>query len=133
VSRRIISETRQATGNAAVDGYFDRVLKYIPADINAAWVAVTGLIKSADPKSVPQDSVMWVSFVIGIVLTGLWTWRQTQKQFTQTIVSMIAFVVWVFALGGAWITNELTWYREVYGSLLLILYTLAAGMIVPRS
>src|SRR5690349_15561196 len=30
-----------------IDTYFDKVVKYIPADIVGAWVAVTGLVSSA--------------------------------------------------------------------------------------
>jgi hypothetical protein len=117
-----------------VDTFFDRVVKYIPADIVSAWVFVTAAIKGA-PDDTPKNIVLWVAFVLGIVLTSLWTLRQTREPklrpaVTQAVVSTIAFAVWVFALGGPF--ESLTFYRPLYGSLLLVLYTLLAGLIVPR-
>src|SRR5437660_568881 len=53
MSRRVRALRPKALGAAAaaqpveIDSYFDKVLKYIPADIVAAWVAVTGLVSSA--------------------------------------------------------------------------------------
>lgn len=131
MSRRIVTTGYQSTGTTVVDGFFDRVLKYIPADINGAWVAVTGLIKTAG-NDVPQSGVYWVCFIVGIIITGVWTHIQTRGSRTQTIVSTLAFFVWVFALGGTWIRDSLPWYRDLYGSLLLIGYTLAVGMIIPK-
>ena len=48
---------------------------------------------------------------------------------TQAIISTGAFAVWVFALGGPF---QFVPGREVYGSLLLILYTLVVALIDPR-
>ncbi len=104
MSRRVRALPPKALGAAAaaqpveIDSYFDKVLKYIPADIVAAWVAVTGLVSSA--RDIPQQAVLWV-----------------------------AFAVWVFALGGPFQHFP---GREVYGSLLLILYTLVAALINPQ-
>src|SRR5438094_5788047 len=53
------------------DSYFDKAVKYIPADIVAAWVAVTGLVSSA--RDVPRQTILWVAFGIGLLLTAWWT------------------------------------------------------------
>ena len=103
MTRRVQTTQLQAAGGApALDTYFDKVLKYIPADIVAAWVAVSGLVKSA--ASVPANTVLWICFLIGVLLTAVWTWKQTNvagqpTAVKQIIVSTIAFGVWVFALG----------------------------------
>jgi small basic protein len=133
MTRRIQTTQMQATGEApTLDTYFDRVVKYIPADIVAAWVAVTGLVKSAD-NTVPKTTVLWVCFFVGIVLTAAWTWKQTNvgglpAALKQIVVATIAFGVWVFALGAPF--DALEWYRPLYASILLIGYTLAVGLIV---
>src|SRR2546430_6628139 len=115
-----------------VDTYFDKVFKYIPADIVGAWVAVTGLISSA--RGIPRQTILWVAFGIGLILTAWWTWKQAavpgrRPPATQAIISTGAFAGWVFALGGPF---QLLPGREVYGSLLLILYTLVVALIDPR-
>jgi hypothetical protein len=114
------------------DTYFDKLLKYIPADIVAAWVAVTGLVSSA--HDIPRQTVLWVAFGIGLILTAWWTWKQAtvpgrRPPVTQAVVSTGAFAVWVFALGAPF---QYVPGREVYGSLLLILYTLVVGLIDPK-
>lgn len=133
MSRRIIT-TQYQTGasKAQVDTYFDKVIKYIPADIVGAWVAVTGLINSS--SDVSTSLLLWIAFLVGTILTTFWTLKQTsvpekRSAFTQAAISTGSFIVWVFALGGPFAT--LSFYRPLYGSLLLIFYTLVVGLINP--
>jgi len=114
------------------DSYFDKAVKYIPADIVAAWVAVTGLVSSA--RDVPRQAILWVAFGIGLLLTAWWTWKQAaapgrRPPVTQAVISTGAFAVWVFALGGPF---QHVPGQPVYGSLLLILYTLVVALIDPK-
>lgn len=138
MSRRVraISPRAQAAASGAppveIDSYFDKVVKYIPADIVGAWVAVMGLVSSA--SGIPHQTVLWVAFGIGLVLTAVWTLRQTAlpgspPAITQAFISTGAFAVWVFALGGPF---QHVPGQQVYGSLLLILYTLVVALIDPR-
>ena len=135
MSRRVVTRQLEVNipRNPPIDGYFDRVIKYIPADIVAAWTAVTGLIKGASGQ-VPENSLLWVVFAVGLVLTALWTLKQTAQEGkppakTQTLISTAAFAVWVFALGSPF--DSLGFYHPVYGSLSLIGFTLAVGLIAP--
>ncbi len=131
--RRIISEQLHSAGaQGEADGYADRLIKNIPADIIAAWTAASGLIASA--SDIPRDTVLWVAFGVGVILTTAWTLRQTTMEgmrpaITQTIIATGSFVVWVFALGGPFVS--LPFYRPAYGSLLLILYTVLVPLIIP--
>lgn len=133
MGRRIVSRSLEdGTSRDSVDGYQDRLLKYIPADINAAWLALTGIIKSA--ASVPQTTVLWILFGILLILTPIWVWKQTSESrkpnaVTQIVLSTGAFFVWVFALGDPF--TSLSFYQPVYGSILLILYTLIVAKIIP--
>jgi len=115
-----------------IDTYFDKVVKYIPADIVSAWVAVTGLVSSA--RDLPRQPILWVAFVIGLILTAWWTWKQAavpgrRPPAAQAIISTGAFAVWVFALGGPF---QHVPGQQLYASLLLILYTLVAALINPK-
>jgi hypothetical protein len=146
MTRRVVTTRFQAAGQAEgaganVDTYFDRVIKYIPADIIAAWTAVTGIIASQTVMPTEgttagsgQLVALWISFGVGVILTFLWVQRQTTlpnqpPARTQSIVSTLAFIVWVFALGGPFAT--LGFYEPWIGSLLLIGFTLAVGLVVP--
>jgi len=131
-NRRIITKQIHVAGAVAeVDTYFDKLIKYIPADIVVAWIAATGLIASTKD---PSETLLWIVFGCGIILTALWTWKQTSLPnkpiaATQIIISTFAFIIWVFATGGPFAT--LDFYRPLYGSLILILYTLIIALVNP--
>lgn len=134
MGRRIVTRRLEGLqGGAQVDTYFDKVIKYIPADVVAAWTLVSSLIASAGDEF-PKANVLWVAYAFGIVMTGLWTLKQTQERKkppakTQIAVAAIAFAIWVAALGGPF--EFWPGYQPLYGSLLLIGYTLAVGLITP--
>lgn len=135
MGRRIVT-TRLESGSSkeAVDGYQDRLIKYIPADINTAWLALTGIVKSATINSQSQSIVLWILFAILLLLTPIWTWKETSEPNkppakTQIVVSTSAFLVWAIALGEPF--TSLRFYQPVYGAIILILFTLIVAKIVP--
>ena len=131
MSRRVITLQFHHMADAEpVDTYIDRVVKYIPADIVAAWVAVSGIVKGAGAGINPIMTLK-IAFGAGIVITFLWTWKQTSKQglppvWKQIIISTFAFGVWVIALGGP--PFEI---NTAIGAILLIGFTLVAALVEP--
>lgn len=108
--------------------YFEKLLAYIPADMVAGYLAVDGILKQT--MNVMPNWVYWAVFGALVVFTPLYTcFRPTQGIILKcgmrfrAITATIAFVVWVFALGGPFAVT-FSWYLPVYGSLLLILTTL---------
>jgi hypothetical protein len=136
MSRRIVTTQYQAASDdVKIDNYFDRIIKYIPADVIGAWIATVGIVSSFAASDTPKDTILWVAFAIGIIFTAIWTWKQTTVQgepvaVTQIIISIGAFIVLVFALGEPF--AGLSWYDPGYGSLSLIFYALFVGMITPN-
>ncbi|NEO77074.1 hypothetical protein [Moorena sp. SIO4G3] len=132
MGRRIITTQFEAKSSAKIDGYFDRLLKYIPSEIVGAWIAIKGVLTSAD--DVPINLLLWVLFIVFVVLTAVWILKLTSESnkppaVTQIVVSTGAFIVWVFALGEPF--SSLAFYRPVYGSLLLILYNIIIPLFNP--
>jgi len=149
MGRRVITSQLEASDGQQVDTYFDRVIKYIPSDIVAAWTAATGIIYSQQAPGVGgaagapgggtrgANTALWIAFAVGTVITAVWTWRQTSEDdknpaVRQIIVSTLAFIVWVLALGGPFLS--LDWYAQnrYVGSLILIGYTLLIGIVKPK-
>lgn len=138
-SRRVIGTGPQSNAADSVDSFAAKVVKYIPADVVAAWITVSSLMKPASTSSAsatPDYNVLWVIFVVFIVLTALWTWRTTQDPNrslakTQILVSTISFIVWVFALGGPFQSLTAVSGRPYLGGIVLIIWTLIAGLIAP--
>lgn len=134
MARRIQTTAFHKTGGGVPDTYFDRIVKYVPVDIVAAWTAVAAAVKAA--AGVPTTTVLWVCLAFGVILTPFWTLKQTHVEgqpsaWTQAAVATAAFIIWVFALGGQPFTS-LTFYHELYGSLAIIAFTLISGLIVPK-
>jgi hypothetical protein len=133
---RIVSEQLQsgAEPNIPPDEYPNRLRKYIPTEAIGFWLAVSGLIQSA-ANDVPKAGLLWLFFVIGLVFTFGWTRKRTYDPkkptaWTQIGISCGAFFVWVFAAGGPFAASW-SFYRPLYGSLLLITYTTAVAFIIP--
>jgi hypothetical protein len=116
MGRRIITSQLEAKGESAkLDGYFDKLLKYIPTEIVGGWIAITGLIKGA--SNIPTNTVLWILLVIFTGLTALYILKQTSEPkkplaIKQTTISSIAFIVWVFALGEPF--DSLSFYNPIY-------------------
>ena len=109
------------------DSYGEKLLRYIPADIVAAWVALTGILAQA-----AADVPAWLSWA---VLGALLALTPFYVCFVKTdpaglaisktfhwVTACLAFVSWVFAMGGPFAT--LAWYKPVFGSVLLVIVTL---------
>jgi len=133
-NRRIVTQQFQAKGaGVELDTYFDRLIKYVPAEIIGAWVAVTGLIATEEETNA---ALGWIVFGIGVIMTAAWIWKRTQVKdlppaVAQIVISTLAFCVWVFALGGIPFKN-LAFYKPLYGSLILILFSLVSALITPK-
>ena len=100
------------------DGYVDRLFKYIPAEVVAAYVAVNG---AADGLSSGQEIVQWAIFAFMTVATWLYLARvQRVTKRKQLIISTVGFMVWAFFLGGPFEARVVD--HETYGRILLPLY-----------
>ncbi|MFN5967131.1 MAG: hypothetical protein ACK46E_18750, partial [Pseudanabaena sp.] len=85
-------------------------------------------------SDIPSGTLLWGLFIFFVVLTALYILKQTSEPkkkpaITQTSISVGAFIVWVFALGEPF--SSLSFYRPVYGSILLIVYNLVIPLINP--
>ncbi|MBP9807422.1 hypothetical protein KBF38_03845 [bacterium] len=107
------------------DSYFEKLVKYIPADILAAYVAITGITASNDPPL----WLTWGVFGVLLALTPLYVCyvKTVPKGFLTSktfhwVTACLAFAAWVFALGGPFAT--FVWYKPYLGSVVLILTTL---------
>lgn len=121
--------------SATRDSYLERVAKYVPAEIVAAYLAIIGFA-----VSVPSGKLlaMILAFAVCLVATPLYLWRMgrgSKVKGIHLIISSIAFVVWAFAAGGAggiFGADGLNIYDPSWASIVLVIFTLASGLIEPR-
>jgi hypothetical protein len=108
------------------DTYIGKLVKYIPAEVVAAYVAATGAVKTAG-ASAPRESLLWLVATGMLVVTPIWvlvaaTEPGKPRPAFQAGAAAVAFACWVFALGGPFESQG--WYKPVYGTLVLIFATL---------
>ncbi|WP_462249609.1 hypothetical protein [Ekhidna sp.] len=130
MNRRIITQSYHSTQAGDTDKHFDKVIKYIPADIVAAWLTAKGIILSTTPEEYPQENALWISFSLGLIATFFWTLRQTRMEnkkpaYFQAVFSSVAFLIWVIAIGQPFSFHPAT------GSLVLLGFTIISGFINP--
>ncbi len=115
-----------STYPATSDGYFDRLFKYIPAELVAGYIFVLGVMKQVTDTGEVRI-LQWILFSVFCILTPLYLWRiQKVKKIQQHIISLLSFIVWIFALGGPFALYS--WYNPVYGQILLPVFTLGIAI-----
>ena len=121
---------RSPTTTSQKDDFASALVKYIPAEIVAAFVFINGVMGST---AKPAIWAYWVVFALLLILTPLYLLRVTKEPnkppaVAQIVVSTIAFAIWVFAIGGPF--GQYTWYASWYGAVLLALYTMVIPIIL---
>ena len=114
-------------GSRTPDDYFDRLVKYIPAEVVSLYLMWVGLIDSIRDGEV----YLWLLFLICLVGTFFYLQRVLKVyNWKQLLISCVAFVVWAFALGGPF--REFNWYQQQLGALALGVYTFSIPIIDPK-
>lgn len=123
-----VAGAQAVPGQVKPDDYTARLLKYIPAEVIAAYLAAQGIIESAGSDT-GRQTALWIAAALGLVLTPLYLRRAGVRKVRQLTLSSVSFVVWVFALGGPF--EGLEFYVPYHGSLALIAVSLIAPLVDP--
>lgn len=123
-----------APAESDADGYIDRLLKYIPADIIALYLGVTNVVPQQDPS---RDMALWIITVLVALCTPFYLYATTREQgeptpWSQIAISSVAFPIWVFAMGGPF--ASLPWYEEKrwVAAVIISFFTFLVGTYKPR-
>src|SRR5260370_10583564 len=124
------STARQRPQATAEDAYLAKIVKVIPTEVIAAYVAVSGFIKALPS----QHQFLWFTLVsvFLLVLTPFWLYLTTGRTMSKGCVrhaaaGTVAFAAWVFATGGPFERFQMLpdgsggWYCRAIGSIVLIL------------
>jgi hypothetical protein len=116
---------------ATADEYKDRLLKYIPAEVVAAYLAIQGIIPSITGPGASQTA-LWIAFLVLLFLTPFYLMRvQNVSKRVQLAISTVSFAIWVFSVGGPF--AFFPWYQSAMGAVVLLLFTFAVPIIEPNS
>lgn len=126
-----VGRLRSGSGGVDVKAYLERIAKYIPAEVVAAYISASG----AAPLARAPGFLVTLIFVVCLVCTPLYVTRFTttkKESVVNSTMALLAFVVWAYATGVG-LFQYLGWYDAPTASVLLALFTLASGAVVPVS
>jgi len=132
MSRRIVEAELQKSGKTSnVDNYLDKITKLIPSEILGVWITIKTMVEGND--SIPENSILLGIFMFCLFLTFAYIRllpAELEKKPTvkQGIISVGAFMVWAIAIGGKPFIS-ISWYHPIYGSILMVLYTVVIPLI----
>jgi len=124
--------TRGPAGSGAeirTDSYRERLIKYIPAEVLALYVAAYGTTYALLSYQ-PYFALLarWI-LLAGIFCTILYLWKiEGVTDWVQLVISTFGFVIWAFAFGVVPVT-ELPWYNQVAAALFLPVYIFGTPLI----
>ena len=120
-------DAKGADSSVRLDGYLDRLLKMIPAEIVGAYLALSGILRSNESA----DPVWWwLIAVLGLALTPAYLRMRGVRAVVHLVLAGAAFVVWVYALGGPF--EHFSWYEPFQGSILIVTFSLVAPLANPQ-
>jgi hypothetical protein len=132
ITEKDLTKFKEKEGRALTatkDEYWDRLIKYIPAEVVAVYLALDAIAKE---NANAPEWIHWAIFVFGILGTILYLNRREKvSKPVQLAISAIAFMVWVFALGGPF--TLLPWYEPWWAKLVVTAYTFAIAFIIPEN
>jgi len=133
VRERVVSagagRLRSGEPTTDIKEYFDRVAKYIPAEVVAAYISANGVATLARSPG----TLFTLIFAACVLCTPLYITRFTstrKEAWTNSVMAIAAFMVWAYATGGGLVTY-LGWYDAPTASVILVLFTLVSGAVVP--
>jgi hypothetical protein len=125
----LLDATGRVSQGIPDDSYRERLIKYIPAETLALFVAVYGITfyLSGSEAWYPLMA-RWV-LIAGILGTMLYLWRaEGVTDIVQLAISTIGFVLWACALGIVTVAS-LPFYNAVVAAVLLIVWVFGAPFI----
>jgi hypothetical protein len=112
--------------------YSERLAKYVPSEVlAAAYIFASNLIGTYQTRE-HQMIAFFVLLGICLLAIPLYYWKLTplgKSSRLHCVVSLIAFLVWAYAMGGPFVA--LGWHRAATSGLILVAFTLFSGVIKP--
>ncbi|HRG57969.1 MAG TPA: hypothetical protein PK323_03375 [Bacteroidia bacterium] len=136
------------------DGYIQKIIKYIPAEIVTGYTALVGYLAVGANTEVPPHYKTYYVILLSLltVITPVWTYfavldvdatdpvNQRKRAYFHAFIATIAFLIWIYTVGNfilkAVLCNcshtgcpDCIYYSPVLGSIILVLFTIITPLI----
>ena len=129
-------------GGKPFEDYLERIVKYVPVEIIAAYMAIRGFLPAhGTDGAIPA----WAEIAIYVALIGLTPLYllkvagDAPDKGRQLGIATVSFVVWSYAIGGPFFwkaVSSLAGDAEIVhkglAGALVVIWSLAAGLVRPR-
>lgn len=123
----------------AGDGYLERLVKYVPAEIIAFSMLINAILdqamKSGGPDAamagVPVPVIATGALIVGLILTPLFCWYVRQEGdawVTNAVVSTIALPFWAYLMGAVAFAKI---HDGNLAAILVLSFTVISGLVAP--
>lgn len=113
------------------DTYLSRLLKNIPSEIIATYLALEGLLKSQTMGG-KNEVLLWIVFGILLIATPFWMiYVEQVKRAIQIVFATLSFIIWILVMGGP-VKASFEGYDTIIGSILLIIFTVVIFPIASK-
>lgn len=111
------------------DSFRERLLKYIPAETIALFIAVYGITYYLSGSETWYPLMARWILIAGILGTALYLWQvEGVTDLVQLVISTTGFVIWAFALGVVTVAS-LPFYNAAGAAVLLVVWVFGAPFI----
>jgi hypothetical protein len=117
-------DLKSPSTSAAYDTYYSRLVKLIPSEVIAFYLALDGIASVMKDK----DTMLWIAF--GNAVIGAWIYLgqlANVRGFVQRFLTVFALVIWIYVFGGPFV--QFSWYDPAYGKFILVIYTFFIPML----
>jgi len=122
------------------DGYLERMVKYVPAEIIAFSMVINAILEQAMKSGgdraamagVPVPVIAAVALVVACLLTPLFCWYVRQDGdawITNAVVSTIALPFWAYLMGAVAFAP---FHDGNLAAILVMSFTVVSGLVAPR-
>jgi len=123
------------------DGYLERMVKYVPAEIIAFSMVINAILEQAMKSGgdraamagVPVPVIAAVALVVACLLTPLFCWYVRQDGdawITNAVVSTIALPFWAYLMGAVAFAP---FHDGNLAAILVMSFTVVSGLVAPRA
>jgi hypothetical protein len=132
---------RQMVKADPADGYLERMVKYVPAEIIAFSMVINSILEQAMKSGgdhaamagVPVPVIAAVALVVACLLTPLFCWYVRQDGdawVTNAVVSTIALPFWAYLMGAVAFAP---YHDGNLAAILVMSFTVVSGLVAPRA
>jgi len=141
MSRFVTPKTKGAKAQAGrgtkegVRDYAERVAKYVPAEVIAAYLAIVSITEgTSEAATHGRYAGLMFALAFGLIITPFYLKKLAEPGepwCKQSAVSIIAFIVWTYSMKGIWMEWWHVYYSGVAG-IALIVFSVLSGFYVPE-